>query len=90
LKGPQTLTAGGGTGDIRINATGHPGLATGGTGDFLAGLVAGLWAQGLAAKDAAATAAHLHGLCADRLGPGPLMVRDLADELATLMRELHG
>lgn len=90
LKGPQSLICGGSSAEVWINDTGHAGLATGGTGDFLAGMVAGFRAQGLEPKDAAASAACLHGLCADRLGPGPLMVRDLADELAILMRELHG
>lgn len=89
LKGPQSLIAGGGLAERWINDTGHPGLATGGTGDFLAGMVAGLRAQGLAARDAAASAAWLHGACADRLGAGPLLPRDLAAELPVLLRELY-
>lgn len=89
LKGPQTLLAGGGREDLWINDTGHWGLATGGTGDFLAGMVAGLRAQGLAPREAAASAAWLHGAAADRLGRGPLLPRDLAEELPRLLRELH-
>ena len=89
LKGPQSLIAGGGVAEQWINDTGHPGLATGGTGDFLAGMVAGLRAQGLVARDAAASAAWLHGACADRLGAGPLLPRDLAAELPALLRELY-
>jgi NAD(P)H-hydrate epimerase len=72
-----------------INDTGHWGLATGGTGDFLSGLVAGLWAQGLEPDAAAWSAAWLHGKCADRLGPGPLLPRDLAEELPRLLRDLY-
>lgn len=89
LKGPQSLTVGGGLDELWINGTGHWGLATGGTGDFLAGMVAGLRAQGLAPREAASSAAWLHGACADRLGRGPLLPRDLAEELPKLMRELY-
>lgn len=89
LKGPQSLIVGGGLDEVWINDTGHWGLATGGTGDFLAGMVAGLRAQGLEPRHAAASAAWLHGACADRLGPGPLLPRDLAEELPKLLRELH-
>ncbi|MBS1767470.1 MAG: NAD(P)H-hydrate dehydratase [Acidobacteria bacterium] len=89
LKGPQSLIVGGGSQETWINDTGHWGLATGGTGDFLAGMVAGLRAQGLAPRAAAASAAWLHGACADRLGLGPLLPRDLADELPKLLRELY-
>ena len=89
LKGAQSLVLGGDSEEIWINDTGHWGLATAGTGDFLAGMVAGLRAQGLTPRQAAASAAWLHGACADRLGKGPLMVRDLAAELPRLLRECH-
>jgi len=89
LKGAQSLVLGGDREEVWINDTGHWGLATGGTGDFLAGMVAGLRAQGLAPRDAAASAAWLHGACADRLGRGPLLVRDLAAELPRLLRERY-
>jgi NAD(P)H-hydrate epimerase len=94
LKGPQSLIAGGETKAVVVNPTGHWGLATGGTGDFLAGMVAGWWAQSLeqdwiAPRNAAAAAAWLHGRCADRLGPGPLLPRDLAEELPKLLRDLY-
>ena len=58
-----------------INTTGNPGLATGGTGDVLCGLVAGLLAQHLPPLDAARAAAWLHGTAADDLvarGIGPI------------------
>ena len=89
LKGPQSLTLGGNSEEIWINDTGHWGLASGGTGDFLAGMTAGLRAQGLAAREAAASAAWLHGACSDRLGRGPLLARDLAEALPRLLRDLH-
>ena len=49
----------------RINPTGNPGMASGGTGDVLTGLIAGLMAQGLAPFDAASAAAYVHGLAGD-------------------------
>jgi hydroxyethylthiazole kinase-like uncharacterized protein yjeF len=58
-----------------INPTGNPALATGGTGDVLCGLVAGLAAQGLSPIDAARAATWLHGNAADDLvarGVGPM------------------
>jgi len=64
LKGAPSLVASS-DGDIFINSTGNNGLASGGTGDVLTGLVAGLWAQGLSPVPAAYTASFLHGLCAD-------------------------
>lgn len=69
LKGHQTLT-GGASGPIQVNSTGNPGLAQGGTGDVLAGYLAGLLAQpGLAGSPerTAAFAVWEHGRAADRL-----------------------
>jgi NAD(P)H-hydrate epimerase len=64
LKGAGTLVA---TPDGRVclNLTGNPGMATGGTGDVLAGLLAGLWAQGLSPLDAARLAVYWHGTAGD-------------------------
>lgn len=97
LKGAQTLLAGGDSDQLWVNPTGHPGLSTGGTGDFLAGMVVaqvGIWqkrAGGTLAdlKAAVAEAVWLHGAAADRLGLGPLLVRELGESLRGLMRELH-
>lgn len=50
-----------------INTSGNPGMASGGTGDVLAGLVAALLAQGAAPFDALQAAVHVHGLAGDRL-----------------------
>jgi NAD(P)H-hydrate epimerase len=61
LKGSRTLV-GAADGRVRVNATGGPFLATGGTGDVLTGMVAGLLARGLAPDDAASAAAYVHGL----------------------------
>ena len=66
LKGAQSVTA---LPDGRcfINSTGNPGMASGGMGDVLTGLVAGFCAQGFAPEDAATAGVYIHGLCADRL-----------------------
>jgi NAD(P)H-hydrate epimerase len=61
LKGSRTLV-GTPDGRVRVNATGGPFLATGGTGDVLTGMIAGLLARGLAPEDAASAAAYLHGV----------------------------
>lgn len=63
LKGAQTLVTDGKR--QWHNPTGNPGLATGGTGDVLTGLLTGVLAQGLAAYEAAVLATYLHGLAAD-------------------------
>jgi NAD(P)H-hydrate epimerase len=68
-----------------VNPTGGPNLASGGTGDVLLGMVAGLLAQGLDARTAAGLAAFLHGFAGDRLaertGPSGLLASDLVREL---------
>lgn len=72
------------------NATGNPGMATGGTGDVLTGIVAALLAQGLDAFDAARLAAHAHGLAGDlaarELGETSLIASDLPRYLASAFR----
>ena len=54
-------------GDCLVNTTGNPGLAKGGSGDVLTGLLGGLLARGYAAPDAAALAVWLHGRAGDLL-----------------------
>ncbi|MCA1732171.1 MAG: NAD(P)H-hydrate dehydratase, partial [Acidobacteria bacterium] len=66
LKGHQTLIASP-DGKVRVNPTGNPGMATGGMGDVLGGMIATLLAQGHDAADAAAAAVWLHGSAADQL-----------------------
>lgn len=64
LKGHRTVIASP-NGDVLINPTGNAGLASGGTGDVLAGLVGGLLAQGISPHDAALIGVYTHGLAAD-------------------------
>ncbi|HEU4527274.1 MAG TPA: NAD(P)H-hydrate dehydratase [Actinomycetota bacterium] len=92
LKGTRTLV-GAPDGEVRVNTTGGPYLATGGTGDVLTGAIAGLLARGLPAADAASVAAFVHGragaLAAARTGEGTT-AGDVLDRLADALREVHG
>ena len=64
LKGVPTVIALD-TGEIWINSTGNPGMATGGMGDVLTGLIAGLTAQGVSISESGVLGAYLHGLAGD-------------------------
>jgi len=75
--------------DYAINATGNPALASGGTGDILAGMIGALLAQHLDARDALRIGVCVHGAAADALvarGIGPIGLR--ASELAPAARDL--
>ena len=91
LKGAATVVAAP-DGRVAVNASGGPSLATGGTGDVLTGIVAGLLAQGLDAFDAARVGAHLHGAAADavasRRGGTGLLAGDVAGFLPETARSL--
>ena len=84
LKGAGTVTAAP-DGRAVINTTGNSGMATGGSGDVLAGICASLLAQGGEAFDSAAAAVYLHGLAGDlaaaRLGKISMLPTDLLDAL---------
>jgi NAD(P)H-hydrate epimerase len=95
LKGARTITASP-DGRVRINASGHAGMASGGMGDVLTGLIGGLLAQGMQAAEAAALGVYLHGLAGDRLydrfGDAGLLAGDLLRELpaarTSLLKEI--
>ena len=80
LKGAQTVVADP-RGQVSINTTGNPALASGGTGDVLTGLIGGFLAQMLSPWDAARLGVYLHGLAADywvtQYGPRGLIAGDL-------------
>ena len=72
------------------NLTGNPGMAVGGSGDVLAGMITGLLGQGIAPLEAAAAAVWLHGAagdrCAEKLGQYAMLPTDLLEELPRLMK----
>jgi NAD(P)H-hydrate epimerase len=90
LKGHKTLVTNGKR--LYRNTTGNPGMATGGSGDVLTGLLAALLAQGLEAFSAAQLAAHLQGLAGDLarddLGEVSLTATDLLDFLPRTFRRI--
>ncbi|THF78077.1 NAD(P)H-hydrate dehydratase [Cohnella fermenti] len=85
LKGARTVVAEPG-GRVFVNATGNPGMATGGSGDVLAGLIGGLLAQGHGPIQAAALGVWLHGAAGDRAASvrttqASLLAGDIIDHL---------
>ena len=93
LKGAATVIAGP-QGRIAINPTGSSALGSGGTGDVLTGVVAGLLAQRVPPFEAAALAAWLHGFSGDRLaarrGRSGLLASEIAAALPEACEALRG
>lgn len=79
---------------VRLSPFANPGLAAGGTGDLLTGIIGGLLAQGLSPFDAASCAVYLHGQAAAALtarqGNAGLLASDLAHLLPETIRRLRG
>jgi len=92
LKGAATVIAAP-DGFAAINQTGNPGMASGGTGDVLAGMVLGMWAQHPDAFETACAAAYLHGMAGDRAlartGERGLAASDLLEELPGCLRDME-
>ncbi|MDO2932989.1 NAD(P)H-hydrate dehydratase [Paeniglutamicibacter sulfureus] len=84
---------GSGNAELWKITTGYGGLGTSGSGDVLAGAIAGVRARGTSGPQAACWGTHLHAAAADRLasklGPLGFLARELADELPALMLELN-
>jgi ADP-dependent NAD(P)H-hydrate dehydratase / NAD(P)H-hydrate epimerase len=91
LKGARSIIASPG-GDIFINPTGNPGMASGGMGDVLTGMVGGFLAQGLPPLEAAKLGVYLHGLVGDwvahKKGERGIMATDLIEGAPHVLRAL--
>jgi ADP-dependent NAD(P)H-hydrate dehydratase len=91
LKGQHTIVTDGGR--VYVNGTGNPGMATGGTGDVLTGLVAALVGQGMSAFDAAVLGVWVHGragdLAAEAVGMTALCATDVLSHLPAALREVE-
>jgi NAD(P)H-hydrate epimerase len=93
LKGHRTLVAHP-DGEVWVNTTGNPGMATGGTGDILTGMVAGMLAQNPSRIVAAVrSAVYLHGLAGDvaceTMGEQSLVATDLIQALPEAFRRIR-
>ena len=88
LKGHETCITDGLTG--YLNRTGNPGMAVGGSGDVLAGIIVSLLGQGIPPLEAAACGAWLHGaagdICAEEIGQYGMLPTDMLKELPRLMK----
>ncbi|MCG8449391.1 MAG: NAD(P)H-hydrate dehydratase [Pirellulales bacterium] len=90
LKGHQTIVTDGQ--QYALHSTGNPGMATGGTGDCLTGIITALVAQGMSCWEAARLGVHVHGaagdLAAAELGQVALIASDLVDYLPSAFQSL--
>ena len=88
LKGHRTCITDGQAG--YRNVTGNPGMAVGGSGDVLAGMITALLGQKISPLEAAAVAAWLHGAagdaCAEKLGQYAMLPTDMLEELPRLLK----
>ena len=93
LKGAPSVTASE-DGNVYINSTGNPGMASAGMGDVLAGLIGGLWAQGMKRTEAAYVGVYLHGRAGDlaknKYGEKSLLAMDVQDFLPKSILEIEG
>lgn len=91
LKGKNTLITDGTT--TFVNPTGNSGMAKGGSGDVLSGIIASFMAQGLSAFDASVVAVYIHGLCgdlaADSLSKTSMLPRDIVDTLPQIFKAIE-
>lgn len=89
LKGARTVIAFP-DGEVYINTTGNAGMATGGTGDVLTGIIASLIAQGLSSHDAAVAGVYIHGLAGDIAAASGMVGMAATDVIKALPAALYG
>jgi len=81
-------------GRVFVNPTGNPGMASGGTGDVLTGMLGACLARGMEASAAMIASVYLHGsagdVAAERVGEESLVARDVIEALPDAFRRLHG
>ncbi len=91
LKGSKTVIATP-EGKLYQNTTGNVGLAKGGSGDVLAGMIASFLAQGLSPQDAAICGVYVHGYAADilanRMSTYSMLARDVIDEIPYALKKM--
>jgi len=91
LKGAATVIANS-QGDVWVNPTGNPGMASGGVGDILTGMIASFIGQGFSGIDAARAAVYIHGkagdIAAEKIGMPSLIATDIIDNLPMAMQQL--
>ena len=90
LKGARTVIAAP-DGNVYINTTGNPGMASGGTGDVLCGMIGSLLGQGYTPPEASIAGVYLHGyagdLVADEKGEASLIATDIIEKIPEVMKE---
>lgn len=90
LKGAGTIIAAP-DGTLAVNASGNPGMAAGGMGDVLSGIIGGFLAQGLKPWAACCLGVYVHGLAADRLAekaPCGYLAGEVAERVPSVINEL--
>lgn len=91
LKGANTIVTNGK--DVFVNTTGNAGMAMGGTGDMLSGMIGSFIAQGIAPFESAKCAVYIHGLCGDitakELSQRGMTVNDMLELLPALLSEFE-
>lgn len=93
LKGANTVVCEGGRDEIYINSNGNSGLAKGGSGDLLSGIIVSLLAQGVKPFDAACAGVYIHGGCADEtsesLSERGMTVTDILGHLPVYLKKFE-
>ena len=93
LKGHETIVADNDEHAIYLNKSGNSGMATGGSGDVLTGVIAALIAQGMEPFDATTLGVYIHGLAGDAaaemLGEYSVMASDIIDHIHEILKDCH-